>query len=105
MNALHLLEEKVCLLVEHIKKLQGERDVLVEEQKVNKKEYSLLSDELENVLQENKKLQTKLKELQKTSADGNKELELLSHEREQALLAVDNLIKSIDGLITHEAVQ
>lgn len=105
MDTLHLLEEKIRLLVGHIKKLQDEREKQIAEHDALKKEYAVVADELSSSLQENKKLQAKVKELQKASAEESKEREVLSNEREQALLAVDNLIKSIDGLIASEVSQ
>lgn len=105
MDTLHLLEEKIGLLVGHIKKLQEEREGLLSRLDESKKEHAVLTDDVARVSQENKKLQVKLKELQKTSSEESRERELLSHEREQALLAVDNLIKSIDGLIASDVAQ
>jgi|GEM_PF-2183110 len=105
MDTLHILEEKIRLLVGHIKKLQDEQEQLTAEHTLLKKQYTETVDELSAAVQENKKLHNKVKELQKASVDEGKELKALNHEREQALLAVDNLIKSIDGLIASEAVQ
>lgn len=105
MDTLHLLEEKIRLLVGHIKKLQDEREQLLAEYDAVKKQYAESVDELSSLTQENKKLHNKVKELQRVSADEGKELKALSHEREQALLAVDNLIKSIDGLIASDVAQ
>ena len=105
MDTLHLLEDKILLLVSHIKRLQDERENLIKEQSALQKTHDSITSELSSALQDNKKLQAKLNDLQKASVNESKEREFLSNEREQALLAVDNLIKSIDGLIASEVSQ
>ena len=105
MDTLHLLEDKILLLVGHIKRLQEEREKLITEHSTLKKIHESVTSELSSASEDNKKLQAKLNDLQKASVNESKERELLSNEREQALLAVDNLIKSIDGLIASEVSQ
>ena len=105
METLHLLEEKLKILVSHIKKLQAEKESLAVGCNTLKQEHADLRGSYDELVQENKKLQTKVKELQKMSAEGSKELQVLNKEREQTILAVDDLIKSIDGFVVHEAQQ
>ncbi len=75
---LTLLEEKVVMLVNTVKKLKLENDALKEQ---------------------NKSYQDQLKALEYSLVSETKDLEELSQEKIMTKMAVDDLLKSIDELI------
>lgn len=102
MDAFMILEEKIKLLVSHIKKLQADNEQIQKERDA----FSIKSEELiiENakLAEENAGLHAKIKEADRSHAKGNKELEALNKERELTKVAVDDLIKNIDILVSTE---
>lgn len=81
MNKMSLLEEKIEKLVSFIQKIQLEKTALESENKELKKNVAAL----ESVI---------LKE--------SKSVEALNEEKEMTKMVVDNLIKSIDSLVSSE---
>jgi regulator of replication initiation timing len=82
MDALKLLEEKLVSLAELIKVLKTENAKLAEE---------------------NAQLAAKLLVLQNSLQDDSEKIDAYKHEKELALLAVDDLIKSIDSLVESQS--
>jgi chromosome segregation ATPase len=105
MNTLSILEEKIKLLVVHVQKLQSEKAVLARDREALEKRNKDLESEHARLIEENIRLQEKAKEAHISTTKGNKQLDALNKERELTKNAVDELIKSIDGLVSSEVQQ
>jgi len=105
MDTFAVLEEKIGLLVAHIKKLQTEKNDLASQRDSLLKKNEGLNVESARLAEENAQLNAKVQEAERSSAKGNKQLDALSKERELTKIAVDDLIKSIDGLVKSEKQQ
>ena len=105
MDTLTILEEKIALLVEHVKKLQSEKKDFAKAYEDMRSQHDQLTVDQAQLAEENAQLSARVKETEHSSAKGSKKLEELSKERELTKVAVDDLIKSIDGLVNSEKQQ
>jgi FtsZ-binding cell division protein ZapB len=105
MNILSVLEEKIKLLVGYIQKLQSEKSALMLDRETLEHSNRDLIAENARLAKENIQLQEKVDEARVSSTKGNKQLETLNKERDLTKVALDELIKSIDGLVKSEAQQ
>jgi len=112
MEALGILEGKISVLLELIKKLKAENAGL-------KNEISRLKTECKQLLQEKtqlsadnavlkedvKRLANKLETVEKSVLANDKSLDSLNQEKKEAKLFIDDLIKDIDSLVKSENQQ
>jgi len=109
MEALKILEKQVASLLSLVCELRKTNGSL--ESKLNKlqmqndgwvKENKELKTENASLTEENVQLATKLSGLEGSVQQGNQAIYKLSEEQETAKLAIDDLIKSINDLVTEK---
>jgi chromosome segregation ATPase len=109
MEALKILEQQVTSLIALVKELRKTNGSL--ESKLNKlqtqsdnwvKENKELKTANASLTEENVQLATKLSGLEGSVQQGNQTIHKLSEEQESAKLAIDDLIKSINDLVTEK---
>ncbi len=109
MEALKILEKQIASLVALVKELRKTNSSL--ESKLNKlqlqsdnwaKENKELKTANASLTEENIQLATKLNGLEGSVQQGNQAIYKLNEEQETAKLAIDDLIKSINDLVTEK---
>ncbi len=109
MDVLKVLEQQVQSLVTLVKDLRKTNNIL--ESKVQKLQAQIddwstknkdLKAENAHLTEENIQLATKLNGLEGCVQQGNQTIHKLSEEQQSAKLAIDDLIKSINGLVTEK---
>jgi len=112
METLGVLESKISALLNLIKKMKAENIGLKKECGRLKTESAQLTKEKTQlgadnaVLKEDvKRLTKKLETIEESTLANDKSLNLLSQEKEEAKLFIDDLIKDIDSLVKSENQQ
>ena len=95
MEALRMLEEKIVSLVAIVQELKAKNEALAVENTKDRAELIELKAENTKLIEENASLAAKLERVEDTVLIGNERMQ-------ETKLAVDDLIKSIDALVSSE---
>jgi len=102
MEALGILEKKFSILLGLIKTLKAENDDLKKECEQFVKQMAKLNEEKTALDKEVEQLNEKLGTMEQSMLVNNKSVDVLSQEKEEAKLLIDDLIKDIDSLVKSE---
>jgi len=112
MEALGVLENKISVLLDLVKKLKAENTGLKKECDRLKTESAQLLEEKTQLNADNavlkedvKRLANKLETVEKSVLASDKSVDVLNQEKKETKLFIDDLIKDIDSLVKSENQQ